>query len=72
MEDSGDLAAQSMKGLKLSHSNYIEWRDIIDDYIDSQGWGQFVKAKLPEGASNEQKAKSSKIAVVLKAAAGSQ
>ena len=72
MDDSNDLTNQGLKGVKLTHSNYVEWRDIISDYLDSQGWGKFVKEELPAGATDELKAKSAKIAVVLKTAAGNQ
>ena len=73
MDDSKEFTAQGLKGLKpLSHGNYVEWRDVIDDYLDSQGWANYVKAGIPEGAKDELKEKSAKIAVVLKTAAGSQ
>ena len=72
MDDSGEFTIQGLKGIKLSQSNYIEWRDIIDDYIELQGWGSFVKKDISADATDEQKAKAAKIAVVLKTAAGSQ
>ena len=72
MDDSNDFTNQGLKGLKLTHSNYVEWRDVIDDYLDSQGWGNFIKEELPVDSKEELKAKSAKIAVVLKSAAGSQ
>lgn len=72
MDDSGDFTIRGLKGIKLSQSNYIEWRDVIDDYIESQGWGSFVKKDISADATDEQRAKAAKIAVVLKTAAGSQ
>ena len=72
MDDSNDFTNQDLKGLKLTHSNYVEWRDVIDDYLDSQGWGNFIKEELPVDSKEELKAKSAKIAVVLKSAAGCQ
>ncbi|RKF60579.1 Retrovirus-related Pol polyprotein from transposon TNT 1-94, partial [Golovinomyces cichoracearum] len=73
IDDSRDIITQGLKGFKpLSHSNYIEWRDIIDDYIDSQNWIKFSKEGLPKDASEELRAKLSRIAVVLKTAAGNQ
>ena len=72
MNDSSDSITRDLKGLRLFPSNYIEWRDIIDDYLDSQGWGKFVKEEIPAGANDELKAKSARIAAVLKSAAGTQ
>ncbi|KAI0994697.1 hypothetical protein K3495_g13484 [Podosphaera aphanis] len=72
MDDANYYMNQGLKGLRLTHSNYVEWRDVIDDYLDSQGWGNFIKKELPADSKDELKAKSAKIAVVLKAAAGSQ
>ena len=72
MDDSNDLTNQGLKGVKLTHSNYVEWRDIISDYLDSQGWGKFDKDELPACVTDELKAKSAKIAVILKTPAGNQ
>ncbi|RKF78530.1 hypothetical protein GcM3_063017 [Golovinomyces cichoracearum] len=73
MDDSRDIITQGLKGLKpLSQTNYIEWRDIIDDYLDSQNWENYIKDGIPANASEELRAKSAKIAVALKTAAGSQ
>ena len=73
MDDSRDFTAQGLRGLKpLSQTNYIEWRDVIDDYLDSQNWVEYSKKGLPEKADEELRAKSAKIAVVLKTAAGTQ
>lgn len=71
MDDSREIVTQEFNGFKpLSHSNYIEWRDIIDDYLNSQNWIKFSKDGLPTDASEELRAKSEMIAVVLMAAAG--
>ena len=73
MDGSRDIISQGLKGLKpVSQSNYIEWRDIINDYIDSQNWEKYIKNGIPNDASEELRAKSAKIAVALKTAAGSQ
>ncbi|POS86160.1 hypothetical protein EPUL_005339 [Erysiphe pulchra] len=73
MYDSKDFITQGLKGLKpLSHSNYNEWRDIIDDYLDSQNWEGYIKDVIPANASEELRAKSAKIAVTIKTAVGSQ
>ncbi|POS84578.1 hypothetical protein EPUL_005025, partial [Erysiphe pulchra] len=73
MDESRDFNPQGLRGLlTLTRFNYIEWRDIIDDYLDSQNWTKYIKEGIPADANDELKAKSSKISVVLKAAAGSQ
>lgn len=73
MDDSRDFTVQGLRGLKpLSQTNYIEWRDVIDDYLDSQNWVEYSKTGIPKEANEELRAKSAKIAVVLKTAAGTQ
>ena len=58
MDDSRDFTAQGLRGLKpLSQTNYIEWRDVIDDYLDSQNWVEYGKKGLPEKADEELRAK---------------
>ena len=52
MDDSRDLTAQGLRGLNSSSSNYAEWRDIVDDYLDSQGWESFIKQDIPAGAND--------------------
>ncbi|RKF81074.1 hypothetical protein GcM3_039025 [Golovinomyces cichoracearum] len=70
MDDSRDFTVQGLRGLQpLSQTNYVEWRDVIDDYLDSQNWVEYSKEGLPEKANEELRAKSAKIAVVLKTAA---
>ncbi|RKF77277.1 hypothetical protein GcM3_073030 [Golovinomyces cichoracearum] len=71
MDDTRDFVSQGLKGLEpLSQSNYIEWRDVIDDYLDSQNWTKYSKEGIPASADEALRSKSAKIAVVLKSAAG--
>ena len=73
MDDLRDFATQGLKGLEpLSQTNYVEWRDVVDDYLDSQNWLKYSKDGLPTDANETLRSKSAKIAVVLKSAAGSQ
>ena len=73
MDDSMNIVTQGLNGFKsLSQSNYIEWRDIIDDYLDSQNWIKYSNEGLSTDASEELREKSAKIAVSLKTAAGNQ
>ncbi|RKF80135.1 hypothetical protein GcM3_048032, partial [Golovinomyces cichoracearum] len=72
MDGSGDFVTQGLKGLSLTHSNYVEWRDVIEDYLESQGWGEYINKDIPKNATEDVRTKSAKIAVVLKTAAGSQ
>ena len=73
MNESRDFTSEGLKGLKaLSQSNYTEWRDVVDDYLDSQNWFKYGVEGLPANANDELRAKSAKIAVVLKTAAGTQ
>ena len=73
MDDSRDFASQELRGLEpLSQSNYIEWRDVIDDYLDSQNWTKYSKEGIPSNADEALRSKSARIAVVLITAAGRQ
>ncbi|RKF65146.1 hypothetical protein GcM3_125028, partial [Golovinomyces cichoracearum] len=73
MNESRDFTSEGLKGLKpLSQSNYIEWRDVVDDYLDSQNWVKYSVEGLPTNANDDLRAKSARIAVVLKTVAGTQ
>lgn len=73
MDDTRDFTAQSLRGLKLlSKTNYIKWRDVIDDYFDSLNWEEYSRKGFSENRDEEFRAKSAKIAVVLKTSAGTQ
>ncbi|CCU79120.1 powdery mildew-specific hypothetical protein [Blumeria hordei DH14] len=50
MDNSRDFTIQGLKGLSQSHSNYVEWRDVIEDYLESQGWGDFISKDIPKNA----------------------
>lgn len=66
------LILKSITRKTSSQSNCVEWRDIIDDYFDSQNREKYIKDRIPADASEDLRAKSAKIAVALKTAAGSQ
>ena len=67
MNESRDFTTEGLEGLKpLSQSNYIEWRDVVDDYLDSQNWVKYSVEGLPANANDELRAKSAKIAVFFK------
>lgn len=59
---------QVVKVLNLTHYNYADWRDAMDDYLESQGWEKFIKHETPAGASDKKKAKISRIALAHKIA----
>lgn len=73
MDDSGEFATQGLKGLQpLPKINHTEWRDVMEDYLDSQNWIKFSKEGLPANADEALRFKPAKIAFVLNSAAGSQ
>ncbi|RKF64036.1 hypothetical protein GcM3_135021, partial [Golovinomyces cichoracearum] len=69
MNESRDFTSEGLKGFKpLSQSNYIEWRDMLTITLILK----IGVEGLPTNANDDLRAKSARIAVVLKTAAGTQ